>query len=68
MPISSHQGCDTVPITLTVHPLKRKNVRRKENTRETNKPQKQKRKLNTEKQDEIARRNIPSCHSRFSVL
>ena len=61
----------TVPITLTVHPLKRKNVRRKENTRETNKPQKQKRKLNTEKQDEIFLLVIlafPSCNSSSLLL
>ena len=56
----------TVPITLTVHPLKRKNVRRKENTRETNKPQKEKRKLNTEKQDEIARRIYKTKYSFLS--
>ena len=56
----------TVPITLTVHPLKRKNVRRKENTRETNKPQKEKRKLNTEKQDETARRTYKTKYSFLS--
>ena len=56
----------TVPITLTVHPLKRKNVRRKENTRETNKPQKEKRKLNTEKQDEISRRKYKTKYSFLS--
>ena len=43
--------------------LKEKNVRRKENTRETNKPQKEKRKLNIEKQDEIAKRNFKTNYS-----
>ena len=61
----------TVPITLTVHPLKRKNVRRKENTRETNKPQNSIQKSKTKLQDEIFILVIlafPSCNSSSLLL